>query len=290
MKTNDDHGHGLADDLRILEKRLNRRQMLHLFAGASAGSLLFGCGAAAVGPAGNDAGPGASGGSGGSPSGGGGSSGSGGSTSGTCAEIPQETGGPYPGDGTNGPNVLTLDGIIRSDIRTSFSGMSGTAAGVPLTVKLTLVDTAGACAPLASYAVYIWHCDRDGQYSLYTIAKQNYLRGVQEADENGVVTFTSIFPACYPGRWPHIHFEIFESLDRAMGGSDAVKTSQLAIPKDACDAVFQTEGYSASVANLAQLSIASDMVFSDGATLQTPAITGNATDGYVISLTVGIAP
>jgi hypothetical protein len=51
-------------------------------------------------------------------------SGSGGSTSsgtsGTATasgEIPDETAGPYPGDGSNGPNVLEQSGIVRSDIR-----------------------------------------------------------------------------------------------------------------------------------------------------------------------------
>ena len=44
-------------------------------------------------------------------------------------------------------------------------------------------------------AVYLWHCDRDGLYSLYTVPDQNYLRGVQAADASGEVTFTSIFPA-----------------------------------------------------------------------------------------------
>jgi protocatechuate 3,4-dioxygenase beta subunit len=33
---------------------------------------------------------------------------------------------------------------------------------------------------------------------------------VQITDANGVVSFTSIFPGCYSGRWPHIHFEVFE--------------------------------------------------------------------------------
>lgn len=40
----------------------------------------------------------------------------------TCAdgEVPDETAGPYPGDGSNGPNVLTESGIVRSDIRPGF--------------------------------------------------------------------------------------------------------------------------------------------------------------------------
>ena len=44
--------------------------------------------------------------------------GGGGDSSVTVAdgEIPEETAGPYPGDGSNGVNVLTETGIVRSDI------------------------------------------------------------------------------------------------------------------------------------------------------------------------------
>ncbi len=40
-----------------------------------------------------------------------------GGAQGACTSIPNETAGPYPGDGTNGPNVLGLTGVVRSDIR-----------------------------------------------------------------------------------------------------------------------------------------------------------------------------
>ena len=118
----------------------------------------------------------------------------------TCSRIPQETEGPYPADGSNGPTVLSSTGVVRSDIRSSFAGMSGIAAGVPLNVVLTIVS-ASTCAPLAGAAVYLWHCDREGRYSLYTqgVTNQNYLRGVQEADANGRVTFQSIYPGLLRG-------------------------------------------------------------------------------------------
>ena len=88
---------------------------------------------------------------------------------------------------------------------------------MPLTVNLQILDNANGCTPLAGAAVYMWHCDIDGRYSLYSQAAtdENYLRGVQEADSDGRVTFTSIFPAAYSGRWPHIHFEVYPSLTEA---------------------------------------------------------------------------
>jgi protocatechuate 3,4-dioxygenase beta subunit len=205
--------------------------------------------------------------------------------------IPTETGGPYPGDGTNGPNVLTESGIVRRDIRSSFGGSSGTAEGVPLTITLHLNDIANGGSPLVGAAVYAWHCTRDGKYSMYSpgVADQNYLRGVQETDANGDVTFTSIFPAAYDGRWPHVHFEVYPSLAEATAAGTPTKTSQLAFPKDVCDVVYATAGYEASVKNLASTSLTRDMVFGDdGAAHQLATVTGSVAAGYVATLPVGV--
>jgi protocatechuate 3,4-dioxygenase beta subunit len=207
----------------------------------------------------------------------------------SCSVIPEETGGPYPGDGSNGPDVLSESGVVRKDIRSSFDGKTGTAEGVPYTIQFTVVDTDNGCQPLTGGAVYVWHCDRDGQYSMYTASEANYLRGVQAVDANGVASFTSIFPACYSGRWPHVHFEVYPSVDAATSGTGKLATSQIALPQDVCDAVYATSGYEQSVSNLSRVSLASDMVFSDGVSLQTPSMTGNATSGYVSSLVVGVS-
>jgi len=207
----------------------------------------------------------------------------------TCSAIPEETGGPYPGDGTNGPNVLAESGIVRKDITTSFDGYSGSAEGVPYTISFTVVNIDNGCKPLTAAAVYVWHCDRDGQYSMYTASDANYLRGVQQVDANGAAAFTSIFPACYSGRWPHVHFEVYPSVADATSGSNKLATSQIALPKDVCETVYATSGYEQSVSNLSRVSLASDNVFSDGVSLQTPSMTGNATNGYVSSLAVGVS-
>jgi protocatechuate 3,4-dioxygenase beta subunit len=203
--------------------------------------------------------------------------------------VPQETAGPFPGDGSNGPSVLNQTGVVRSDIRTSFAGLSGTADGVPLTLALTLVS-ATTCAPLAGRAVYVWHCDRPGRYSLYSsgVTNQNYLRGVQETDADGRVTFTTIYPACYSGRWPHIHFEVYPSLAAATSVANKQATSQIALPKATNDLVFATAGYEDSVRNQAQVTLASDNVFSDGSSLELATITGSVAGGLTATLTVAI--
>ena len=117
---------------------------------------------------------------------------------------------------------------------------------------------------------------------------ENYLRGVQETDAEGRVEFTSIFPACYSGRWPHMHFEVYESLDDATSYSNKLRTSQLALPQEACDDVFATEGYEQSVSNLAQVSLESDGIFSDGYSLQMATVTGSVDDGYTVSLNIPV--
>jgi len=208
----------------------------------------------------------------------------------TCSEIPEETAGPYPGDGSNGANALALSGIVRSDIRASIAGASATAEGVPLTIQLTLVNPSDGCTPMAGYAVYLWHCDREGNYSMYSAAvkSENYLRGVQESDESGSVTFTTIFPGCYAGRVPHVHFEVYPSLDAASRAGNEIATSQLAFPMDACEAVYASDGYQASVSNLSRISFATDNVFSDGAELQLATMSGSVEDGYAARLTVGV--
>jgi protocatechuate 3,4-dioxygenase beta subunit len=120
------------------------------------------------------------------------------------------------------------------------------------------------------------------------ITDQNHLRAVQQTDANGEVAFTSIFPACHSGRWPHIHFEVYPNLAAATSVSNKVATSRIAMPKTACDLVYATSGYEQSVTNLSQISLATDMVFSDGATLELATVTGDVTSGMVAGLSIAV--
>jgi protocatechuate 3,4-dioxygenase beta subunit len=272
----EEHDRGLSHDLPTL---LSRRRALALLGGAGLAAALAGCGIGGGddgGSAGTGAAPGAAA--------------SDGSTSSSGSGIPEETAGPYPGDGSNGVNVLTESGIVRSDITRSFGSASGVAEGVPLTVTLKVLDTAGDAAPRQGAAVYLWHCDREGRYSLYAddIRNENYLRGVQETAADGTVTFTSIFPAAYSGRWPHIHFEIYPSLDAATTASGKLRTSQLAFPEAPCREVYATDGYTQSLQNLSQTSLDTDMVFSDGYSLQLAKVAGDVSNGYTAALNVPV--
>lgn len=207
-----------------------------------------------------------------------------------AGEIPDETAGPYPGDGSNGVDVLETSGIVRSDIRSSITGGT-TAEGVPMTLNLTVLDMANDDVPFENVAVYLWHCDAAGGYSMYSegIEDETYLRGVQVADAAGTVTYTSIFPACYTGRWPHIHFEVYPDVSSITDASNAIATSQIALPEDVCRAVYAFDAYDGSTANLAQVSLGTDNVFSDDSgALQLATVTGNASSGYQVALTVRV--
>ena len=163
---------------------------------------------------------------------------------------------------------------------------------MPLTIRLAILDLAKGCAPIDGAAVYLWHCDQAGRYSLYSqgVTGENYLRGVQAAGADGIVTFSSIFPACYSGRWPHIHFEVYPSLDAAKDSGNKIATSQIALPKDICDLVYATAGYEQSVQTFAGVSLGSDMVFGeDGGEQQIGTIIGTIIGTVSSGLTVDLA-
>jgi len=263
------HPASLPRDLETLLHRARRRDVLWLLGAASIYPLI-GCGSEA-----GELGSRTDGG-----------------TDGSCSSIPEETSGPFPGDGSNGANALTLSGIVRSDIRASLGASSAVATGVPLTLTLTLVNPVSTCAPVVGAAVYVWHCDALGRYSLYSsgVTGESWLRGVQATDASGKVQFSTIFPGCYSGRWPHVHFEIYPSRASTTSSGNKRATSQLAFPQPPCAAVYATSGYTGSAANLANVSLATDMVFSDGATLETPSVTGDVSSGYQAAITVGVVP
>ncbi|WOH18710.1 3,4-dioxygenase subunit beta [Paenarthrobacter sp. GOM3] len=285
------HDRGLEFDLATL---LSRRRTLGVFLGAGTAAALAACT------------PGTESGSGGGGSASGAVTGTATESSTAVAspsstvtralaecgvEIPDETLGPYPGDGSNGPNVLEASGVVRRDIRSSFGTSTTKADGVLLTVTLTLLDNANGCSPLAGAAVYVWHCDRNGKYSLYDsgLKNENYLRGVQEADSNGQLTFSTIYPGAYSGRWPHIHFEVFESMSNTSAAGRVLAVSQIALTEKACKEVYATEGYESSAQNFPKTSLTSDNVFGDdGGIYQLATISGSVAGGYTAALNVTV--
>lgn len=288
---------GLIHDLHALTtQRMGRRQSIRWLATAGTFALI-GCGGSESGSSSSTTTTSSGSTSTGSGTSTGTTTGSSGTT--TCIADPTETNGPYPADGSNSRNgtvvnVLTASGIVRNDIRSSFGSSTTTAAGVYMTLTITLVDVNNSCAPLAGYAIYIWHCNATGQYSLYDLPAENYLRGVAVTDANGQVTFTSIFPGCYAGRYPHIHFEVYRSLSTATAYANRLLVSQFAMPASQCSTVYASaSGYGSSASNFSSISVANDNVFGDNSSAQiaqqTISMTGDITNGYTGTVLVGLA-
>lgn len=287
MSPHDPHPEGLHDDLRRLA---SRRDALRLFGGVGAATILGTLGTAGCATAERSATSGVSGTTGSATATPLAATSAAAATTPT-AEVPSETAGPYPGDGSNGPNVLDDAGIVRHDIRRSLGSSRTRATGTPLRVNLTVTDASKDYAPLAGAAVYLWHCDRQGRYSIYSsgLEDENYLRGIVETGDDGTAWFRTIFPGCYQGRWPHIHFEVYGSVATAVDSGPIVKTSQVALPKAACDKVYAQRSYATSRRALAGTSLGTDMVFSDDRAIhQLATITGSVKRGFTANLTIGV--
>lgn len=217
----------------------------------------------------------------------------------TCLTLPQETNGPFPADGSNSAsgslaNVLTNMNIVRQDIRPNLAPSTKLAEGVRMDIVIRLVNVKDACKPLPKMLVYNWHCDAAGKYSIYELPDDTYLRGVAVTDDKGEAPVTTIFPGCYNGRWPHIHFEVFNGWSQSLTVKDSLLVSQFALPETTCKAVYDAHpAYAASKAALGGVSLAGDGIFRDNTpeqvASQTLAMTGNATESFKATVTVGLA-
>jgi protocatechuate 3,4-dioxygenase beta subunit len=125
----------------------------------------------------------------------------------SCVLDPTLTQGPYWID----------ERLHRSDIRSDSHGLAdpNPRPGLPLTLRFTVLAYAGGnCAPLTNAQVDVWHCDGIGLYSDVNGAGgsnttgQDFLRGYQLTDSNGLATFTTIYPGWYSGRAVHIHVKV----------------------------------------------------------------------------------
>jgi protocatechuate 3,4-dioxygenase beta subunit len=216
-----------------------------------------------------------------------------------CVADPPENQGPFPADGSNQAwgrvvNVLDRSGVVRRDMRSNLNGTpQQVAKGAQLNLTLRLVHVGTSCVPLKGYAIYLWHCDAAGLYSLYDLPNASYLRAVGQTDGDGTVSFMTIFPGCYPVRYPHIHLEIYPSLAAALDYKRRILTSQLAMPANTCRAVYESDpAYRVSLVNFPRLQLDRDMVFAKSTpkqrAAQTLVISGDSEKGYQGNVTVGL--
>jgi protocatechuate 3,4-dioxygenase beta subunit len=198
----------------------------------------------------------------------------------TCFNAIREEEGPWPYPGGEANNPLN-----RSDI-------TGGQAGIPLALKIVVVNFSGHCSTVPDASVHIWHCNKDGYYSGY--ANQNgangtkdytgetWLRGVQTSDANGVVNFKTIYPGWETGRATHIHVEIFVK-------GTLITTTQFAFPDKANDLVNAASQYSSRGPNPTKNK--DDIVFKDSASntaLETLLLDGAVATGFTGDYQLGL--
>jgi protocatechuate 3,4-dioxygenase beta subunit len=204
---------------------------------------------------------------------------SGSGSTGDCSVTPSETAGPFP--------TITPSSLVKSNIVMD-------RTGVGFTIKITIKNTKASCAALKGAIVDIWHCDKDGYYSEYggtSMQSVNYtsvhfLRGRQTTDDNGLVTFTSIFPGWYSGRATHIHVHIYNS------SGTSLLVTQIAFPEGSNSAVAlvnasSQNGYTKGLSGYTYN--ASDNVFSDSVANELATLSGSVSEGYVLTHAINVA-
>ena len=151
-----------------------------------------------------------------------------------------------------------------------------------LTFNVSQVS-ASSCTPLQGATVEIWHCDAAGQYSDvsdpgFNTKGQNWLRGAQVTDANGVATFTTIYPGWYSGRAVHIHFKVHPDATK-------VFTSQLFFDDKLSQQVFTQAPY-ASKGSTPDTLNSTDNIYQDLLLLTTT----KTDQGYAAAFDIGIDP
>jgi len=200
-----------------------------------------------------------------------------------CVVTAVETAGPFPL-----VSVLDNPALVRRDITEG-------RAGIPLTLTLKIVDHDKACAALGGAAVYIWHCDADGDYSGYSAqergsrARETFLRGVQLTGGDGRVTFATIFPGWYVSRLTHIHVQIFLAGTALSSHAVAAATTQLCFPDAVTAAAYDSSALYPKGQNRVTPSYASDPVFGNGIGTELLTVSGSATTGYHAGIVIGLS-
>ncbi|MGP4001786.1 intradiol ring-cleavage dioxygenase [Streptomyces sp. 8N706] len=190
---------------------------------------------------------------------------------------------------TEGPFYLDLETVRRN--------ITEGKAGVPLTLRTTVIDTR-TCSPLPNTAVDIWQCDALGDYSGYAEGGSDpdttFLRGIQLTDSSGVAEFTTVYPGWYVGRALHIHVKTHQGGTVSNGeyhGGHVSHTGQLYFPENYNSQVAALDPYRSNTARRTLNS--QDAIYRNGgsATLLTVTrVGGNTSQGVIGTVVLGIDP
>lgn len=124
-------------------------------------------------------------------------------------------------EGEVGPYYV-LGEYVRSDLVED-------QEGVTIVSDLQFIDVS-TCEPLAGVWADVWNANATGVYAGVqengngnendaSNLNATYLRGIQQADDDGVVQFTTLFPGHYSGRTNHIHIVLHENATELANGT-----------------------------------------------------------------------
>ncbi|KAF2690805.1 aromatic compound dioxygenase [Lentithecium fluviatile CBS 122367] len=169
------------------------------------------------------------------------------SSNNSCILSPEVTQGPYWVSGE----------LVRQD-------MSEDQAGVPMTLDIQIIDV-NTCEPVPQVYLEAWHCNATGVYS-GVIASGNgdssdetnldntFLRGINLSDDDGIVTFDTVFPGHYTGRTTHIHVlshvDATLNANNTLSGGNITHVGQVFFDQDLISLVETEEPYASNTQEL----------------------------------------
>jgi protocatechuate 3,4-dioxygenase beta subunit len=226
-----------------------------------------------------------------------------------CTQTPAETGGPFP---THQPATLVAENIIADrqgillTINIAINNINNKCAGL----KDVMVDI-WHCDNKGDYSEY-GGADEHGKHAgsgrmppppptgqgpdknhfpkrpgkgmppgggpgmqAMDYTKEHFLRGRQITNAIGEVSFHSIYPGWYPGRAPHIHVHVFDKTGKSL------LVTQIAFPEHTSQEAYKHEAYIKH--GQPDTDNASDNVFNDSIANELAIVTGNPTDGFVLT-------
>lgn len=195
----------------------------------------------------------------------------------SCSVAPTETEGPFP---TKSPASYVRSNILKGD-----------GLGVAMSALITIANVNDSCKALSGALVDIWHCDIDGNYSQYggtqmqptNYQSLNWFRGRQTTDDNGLVTFKTIFPGWYQSRATHIHVHIYDATGKSLLVTQIAFQDSLSIDVNTNASKY---GYTKGISGYTYNN--KDNVFSDGADQQMSTVVGTAAEGFEMKITLRV--
>jgi protocatechuate 3,4-dioxygenase beta subunit len=162
------------------------------------------------------------------------------------------TPGPFPGTVSDYINSQDILNAAKAGQPGMTSNNNNVLNGVKYQLRLNFynVDSNLNATPLNNAEIYIWHCDAAGVYSAasdFSTTGQKWLRGVQQVDSKGSVTFNTIVPGWYIGRVPHIHIRVHLN---SANSETYVMTTQLFVPETVIYSINKLAPYNANTQRL----------------------------------------